>query len=111
MLLGTRPPTSVAWIMSMAKQTRRPWWKIGFFEITPMPENRPTGMGHNPCNGLEEEYQVSSFGEAGDLRRVVQAHVHHTAYSRILEPGEEFLGGFLREANGEDLHASTDILL
>ncbi len=41
------------------------------------------------CNGSEEEFQVASFGEAGNLRGVVQTHIHHTPDPSALKPREE----------------------
>jgi hypothetical protein len=40
-------------------------------------------------NGSEEEFQVARLGEAGNLRCVVQTHIHHPSDS-ALKPREEF---------------------
>jgi hypothetical protein len=57
----------------------------------------------NLPNAAQEESQIVLLGESGKLRDVVEPHIHDAPDSRDLQLGEEFLGGFFGEADGEDV--------
>jgi hypothetical protein len=53
---------------------------------------------------LNEIRQIGFFGEARELRNVVQTNVDKRFDSRLSERGEKLLGRFFGEPDREDLH-------
>src|SRR5687767_11800231 len=53
---------------------------------------------------LPFKLQVVSFAVAGELRHVVQTHVHHALDPGLLQAREEILGVLVGEADGADSH-------
>ena len=66
-------------------------------------EGRNVGVVH-AADLPQEPRQVVPFGEARQLRRVVEAHVHHALHAGAAQQVEEALGGLLGEADGEQAH-------
>lgn len=52
----------------------------------------------------EEEGEIGLLGEAGELGCVAEANVEEALDAVGLEEAEEFLGGFVGEADGVDFH-------
>src|SRR5690348_5948539 len=51
---------------------------------------------------LQDEFEVVTFGESRELRRVVLADVHHAVYLRLAQQRHELAQRLLREADGRD---------
>lgn len=59
--------------------------------------------------GFGEVTEIVFFGESGQLGDVVEADIDEALDAGIAERGEELLGGFFGEANGEEFHAVFNV--
>ena len=53
------------------------------------------------ANTIQEPSKVAFFGEAGQLRGVVEPDVNHALGARFAQQSKELAGGLLSEADGQ----------
>lgn len=62
------------------------------------------------ANRVGEILQIVPLGEGGQLRDIVQAHIHQATDSCFFQLGEEDFGRFFGKANCEKFHCGKVLL-
>ena len=63
------------------------------------------------ADSFSEISQIILLGETGELRDVVETHINKPLHAGFPQPRKEGLGGFFREAYGENLHDAALLVM